>query len=126
MNRTVRALAILTTLTAGASAQQPVSCPSNLTMKEVITALGPDIRAQPVYAGGGIRGWRLYGARQSAQLTAHAINEGTMMTHVCGIGAREILAADLNVCCNPDASREFEATFQVDGTDKKVVIKRPG
>jgi hypothetical protein len=121
---TIRPLLILTMIAAVASAAEPDTCHSSLTMNEVITAMGTGVAAQPVFALGTVKGWRLYNVRHSAQLMAHGVPTGTMMTHVCGVPAQEIRAAGWNVCCNVDVSREVEVTFQIAEQETKVLIKR--
>lgn len=126
MNTTSRSLIILTMFVAGASASEPHTCQSSLTIADVVAAMGKGVAAQPVFAGGSVKGWRLYNVNRSDQLVALGIQSGTMMTHACGIPASEITAKGGNICCNVDASREVEVTFKVADNENKVMIKRPG
>ena len=99
-------------------------CPSGLTMKEVVAAIGPGVSIQPVLAGGGTRGWRLYGTDKSQVLSAAAIRSGSLLVRVCGEAAAVIVAQDYQVCCHP-ASGDIELTFAIGDEQRKVVIRRP-
>jgi len=72
----------------------------------------------------GLKGWRLYGTRTSAQLRARGIEEGALMTHICGVPGSEISASDGNACCSVDVAREFEVTFHAADRETHVIIKR--
>jgi hypothetical protein len=125
MNTTIGTLMFLALFATGASAQESSACKSNLSMTDVAAAMGAGVTFQPVFAGAGIRGWRLYGTRNSAQLTRAGVNPGALMTHVCGVPADEIRARDHQICCNVDTTCEFEVTIKFPDLDWKVVIKRP-
>jgi hypothetical protein len=126
MRTTLRSLTTLTLLAAAAaSAQDAGKCRSNLHIRNVAAAMGPDVRIQPVFAGNGLKGWRVYGTRTSAQLGAHSIATGSLMTQVCGMTAGEIFLKDGAICCGGDPAKEFSVTFQVADQDKKVLIKQP-
>jgi hypothetical protein len=125
MNQTIRSMTVLALMFGvGASAQEP-TCQSSLSIAEAVAAMGEGVVAQPVYAGSGLKGFRLYGTRNSSQLTSQAINPGDLMTHVCGISANEIHAKGGNICCNYDASREFVVSFRIADQERKVLIRRP-
>jgi hypothetical protein len=68
-----------------------------------------------------LRGWRIYNTRSSDQLTTQGIDEGALMTHVCGVPAAEIFNKGGEVCCSVDTSREVEVTIK----GGKLLIKRP-
>jgi hypothetical protein len=108
----------------GGCAHKPLRC-TNLNLSELAPALGAGVAIQPVFAAGNVKGWRIYNLRNADQLKAHGIGEGTMVTQVCGIPAGEIQAKGAVSCCDTDASREFEVTFDAEGQQKKVMIRRP-
>lgn len=125
MNTTIRSAMLLVALFGvGASADEP-RCVSGLSNADLVAAIGAGVAFQPVFAGGSVKGFRLYNIHHSAQLTAYGISTGALMTQVCGVPAREIFANGGNICCNVDASREFEATFQLADGERKFLIKRP-
>jgi len=117
-------IALVAMFAVGASAQEP-SCASSLSIGDVIAAMGTDVLGQPVFADGGLRGWRIYKTSNSGQLTALGIGEGSLMTHVCGVPAREIFAKGGSICCHADTSREVEVTFRIAGQEGKISIRRP-
>jgi hypothetical protein len=108
-----------------ADAAKPGQCKALLSIAEVATAMGRDVRIQPVFANGGLKGWRLYQSGASKHLVALGISPGSLMTHLCGVPAREIFANQGDACCPVDVSREFEVTIEVGGAGTKVLIKRP-
>ena len=112
---------LLTTL---ASAQDPKACASRLSLGELAPSMGGSVRIQPVFALGDLKGWRLYGTTQSPQLSSHGIGEGSLMTAICGVPARELKGAQ-DVCCPLDVSREFDVTFELRDGEKKITIVRP-
>jgi hypothetical protein len=112
----------LAILSAGAAA--PKECKSMLGIDDVATALGKDVRIQPVFSGGGLMGWRLYNVRASKQLSALGIPEGSLISGLCGVPAREVFANHGEACCPVDVSRQFEATIRVAGQNTKVFINR--
>jgi hypothetical protein len=119
-----RALTILVMLAASACTHTPAACQSTLNIADLPAAMGEGVAAQPVYSGGGVKGWRIYNTRRSDQLTAQGITSGAMMTHVCGVPAGDIYAKGGSICCPVDTSREVEVTFQVNDQERKVMIKR--
>jgi hypothetical protein len=125
MNVTTKALMLLAAVASIASAQEPKSCASSLHMKDLASLIGPTIRVQPVFERAGVKGWRLYGTNSTAQLMSQGIGEGTLITHVCGVPANEIAANDNIVCCNADAAKGFEVSFQLPDGGRKVLIQRP-
>ena len=125
MNSTIRlTMVLIATFGVGASAVEPSGCQSSLSVGDVAAAMGAKVRAQPVFSDGGLKGWRIYETRASAQLTAQKIIEGSLMTHVCGIPAREIFAKGGDICCTVDASREIEVTFESSGHEGKLLVRR--
>jgi len=126
MNTTRQSLMVLAAMVGmGAYAQEPSHCQSTLTFADLTDAMGAGVTIQPVFAGGVVKGFRLYGTRNSAQLTKAGVNPGALMTHVCGVPAGEIYANGGQICCNVDASREIEVIIKFPDLDWKVVIKRP-
>lgn len=117
-------LAALATLATGAPAQQPATCDSLLTFSDVSAAMGGSVRFQPVFGRDGVKGYRLYGTSRSPQLSAMKIGEGTMMTHLCGVAAKQIDANGSQICCRGDTTREFEVVLVIEAQEKRVVIKR--
>jgi len=107
----------------GACAHKLPSCP-NLNSGDIAPALGAGVAMQPVFAASTVKGWRVYNLRNSDQLRAQGIGEGSMMTQVCGVPVAEIHAQGGAICCSTDVSREFEVTFHVDGQDRKLKIRR--
>jgi hypothetical protein len=99
-------------------------CPSTLAMKDVASAMGADVRIQPVFTEGQLRGWRVFGISTSAQLVAKSIDPNAMLTQVCGVAAPVILAKDGDICCSGDASKQFEVTFKSAEKVTKVLIRR--
>jgi len=125
MNTTIRSMIVLMAMFGvGASAQEP-SCVSTLSNADLVAAIGKGIAIQPVFARASVKGFRLYNIHHSAQLTAQGISTGSLMTHVCGVPANEIYAKGGNICCNVDASRQFEVTFQLADGERKLTIYRP-
>jgi hypothetical protein len=112
-------------LIAGA-ARRESGCKATLTMDEVSAAFGAKVGVQPVFSGGGLKGWRLYNVRESSQLLASGIREGEMMSAICGVPGREVFADEGNACCGVDVADEFEVTFQRAGKEMKVVVQRGG
>jgi len=126
MKTTTRSLMILiATFTVGAPALEPSGCLSSLTLADVAAAMGAKVRVQPVFSDGALKGWRVYETRNSSQLSAQEIIEGSLMTHVCGIPAREIFAKGGDVCCTVDASREVQVTFKFSEHEKQFTLRRP-
>jgi hypothetical protein len=99
-------------------------CPSTLAMKDVAGAMGSEVRIQPVFTDGQLKGWRVFGISTSAQLVAKSIDPNAMLTHVCGVAAPEILVKDGDICCGGDASKQFEVTFRSADKQTRVLIKR--
>jgi hypothetical protein len=125
MNSSIRSMMVLMAMFAvGASAQER-SCATSLSNADLVAAIGAGVAFQPVFAGGNVKGFRLYNLRHSAQLTAQGIDNGALMTHVCGVPASEIHARRGNACCSLDASRQFELTFQLADGERKLTIRRP-
>jgi hypothetical protein len=125
MKQTLRSLLTLAILaTAAASAQDAGKCQSTLHIRNVASALGPEARIQPVFSDKGLKGWRVYGIKSSAQLGAHSIPAGSMMTHVCGVAAGQIFMSDGKICCGGDAAKEFEVTFQIAEQPRKILIRQ--
>jgi hypothetical protein len=126
MNTTIRWTMILVAMFGvGAAAHEPGACQSSLSIKDAVAAMGEGVAVQPVFARGGVKGWRLYNTRNSDQLTTQAINPGDLVTHVCGVPISEIDAKGGEICCNVDTTCEFELTFKFDDHERKVLIKRP-
>jgi len=115
---------IFLVLATAAVAVEPQNCKTMLTPPDIAAALGQGVRIQPVFSGGGQRGWRLYNVRSSRVLSASSIPEGSLMTHVCRVHARDVFVAGGDVCCAMDASREFEATVLVMGKERSIRVQR--
>jgi uncharacterized protein DUF5713 len=113
---------LLGMLAAAGVVQASEPCATSLRMENVVAALGKGVRAQPVFANGGIRGWRLYGTSDSVLLTQNDIPSGTLITHVCGQTASEIQANRGAACCNVDTARGYEVKFQMAGGEKTVLV----
>jgi uncharacterized protein (DUF433 family) len=124
MNTKIGMLTILAMFAAGASADESGECRSTLTITDVAHAMGAGVAAQPVFAGDRVKDWRIYGMRKSTQLTAQEINDGALMTHVCGMPANEIYTRGGEICCKVDTSSEIEATFKTADGDMRVRIRR--
>jgi hypothetical protein len=118
---TLRLFVVLTLFATGASAQE---CQSSLRFEDLKAAMGGDLRIQPVHSPDGFRGWRFYNTQTSAQLTALGIGTGALMTQVCGVAAKEIVAGDYRICCNVDTLSGIEVTFKIADQDAKFLIKR--
>ena len=100
-------------------------CRSTLTDADVAYALGPKVRIQPAFSNGEMKGWRVYGTQDSKQLAEHAISEGSLLTHVCGIPANEVFKNKGIACCEVETSREFQVRISDwNGNEKKFPIKR--
>lgn len=125
MNLTIRALIALATLTAVATADEPKACVSTVNMGALAPMLGRGVSIQPVFAGGGVKGWRFYNVRNAPQLMAHGIQDGTLMTHVCGVPAKDIAANQNLACCPADTSSGISLTFTTSEGDRVVRIQRP-
>ncbi len=106
------------------AARKSQGCVSTLPLSEVNAAMGQEVRQQPVFASGELKGWRLYGTWNSEQLRARGIREGSLMTHVCAVPAREIFVNDSNACCAIDTSKKFDVTFQRANEEIQVSIDR--
>ena len=115
---------ILVVFAVGACVHKPSSCP-NLNIRDVAPAMGAGVAIQPVFTASTVKGWRIYNVRNSDQLKAQSIADGTMLTHVCGVPAGEIHANGGAICCSTDASREFEVTFDIAGQARKFMLRRP-
>jgi len=115
---------VLVWLTAGACAHKPPNCP-NLNSRDVAPAMGAGVAIQPVFSASTVKAWRIYNVRNSEQLKAQGIGDGSTLTKVCGVPVSEIHAKGGDICCTTDASREFEVTFDVEGREKKFMIHRP-
>jgi hypothetical protein len=113
---------LLLVLVHGASAQAAGECLSNVSIEHIGAAMGKDVRWQPVFAGGGLKAWRIYGVGKSRQLVTQGVTEGAQPTHICGVPAREIFRT--SACCKVDASTTVEVTFRVKGAEKRVVLVR--
>jgi len=87
--------------------------------------MGSGVAIQPVFSASTVKAWRIYNVRNSDQLRAQGIGEGSMLTQVCGVPVGEIHAKGGAICCRADVSREFEVTFDVAGQEKKLMIHRP-
>ena len=125
MNKTFRSLMTLAMLaTAAVSAQDAGKCQSNLHIRNVAAAMGPDVRIQPEFNDKGLSGWRVFGTKTSVQLSAQAIDPGSLMTHVCGMTASEIFLNEGTICCSGNAAKQFDVTFQIADQAKKVQIKQ--
>jgi len=124
MNTLIRTMMVFVVTAGGIAAAQDSSCQTTLTVKEAMTAIGEGVAAQPVFAAGHVKGYRLYNTRYSGQLTSHGINSGDLMTHMCGVPANDIQSRGV-ICCSTDASKEFEVTFQIAGEFRKILIQRP-
>lgn len=114
----------MTPAVRAASDRKTEGCKSTLPMQEASAAMGEGVLIQPVFANGELRGWRLYGIRNSEQLRTRGITEGSLVTHVCAVPAREIFVNDNAACCSVDASKQFELTIQVSGKPTQVSISR--
>jgi hypothetical protein len=114
----------ITPAVSAAAARKSAGCTSTLPLVDVTAAMGEDVRPQPVFTGGELKGWRLYGTWNSAQLRAHGIREGSLMTRVCAVPAREIFVNDANACCEVDTSKKFDVTFQRANDEIQVSINR--
>lgn len=124
MNRKAIATMILGLFTVPASAQDSAGCSWGLSMKDVSAAFGPDVRVQPVFANGAQKGWRLYGTNYSTQLNRHAVSEGTLMTHVCGVTANQVLLNKGRICSAESPEREFEIRVRSHHQERSIRIKR--
>lgn len=109
MNTTIRSMMVLVVFGMAACAHKPTSCP-NLNSRDVAPAMGAGVAIQPVFTASTVKGWRIYNVRNSEQLKAQGIADGSMLTQVCGVPAGEIHANGGAICCSTDASREFEVT----------------
>src|SRR4051812_35707041 len=119
MNTHIRSTIVLVGMFGiGACAHQPPTS-TKLNLNEVAPALGAGVAMQPVFEARTVKGWRIYNLRNSDQLKAQGIGEGTMMTQVCGVPVSEVQAQGAAMCCSADASREFEVTFDIAGQQKK-------
>ena len=107
-----------------AAERKSAGCASTVSLQDVTAALGEGVRAQPVFADGGLKGWRVYGTSTSAQLSARGMGEGSMMTHVCGMPAREMFVNEASACCAADASKKFDVTFRRSGEEIQLSIAR--
>jgi hypothetical protein len=107
-----------------AASRKSAGCVSTLPLVDVAAALGNSVRLQPVFSSGGLKGWRLYGTSHSDQLRAHGIAEGSLMTSVCGMPAREIFVNDSEACCAADVSRNFDVTLHGSGEEVQLNISR--
>ena len=124
MNMILRTLMILALSVTAASANVPSQCQSILSIADISAAMGAEVRIQPVFANGGLKGWRLYNTSTSDQLTKHGVSQGALMTHVCGIPAAEIFVKGVDICCSVDTSREVEVTIKFPDYDGKIRITR--
>jgi hypothetical protein len=107
-----------------ASERKSAGCASTLLLQDVAAAMGNGVRQQPVFANGELKGWRLYGIRNSAQLRTRGIAEGSLMTHVCGVPAREIFVNDSEACCAVETSKQFDLTIRSSGEPIHLNITR--
>jgi hypothetical protein len=114
---------LMLTLVAGA-AHGAANCQSGLTLADVAAAMGPKVTLQPVLSNQKFRGWRLYNIEGAKQLEALGIAPGTLMTHVCGKLADEVIRNGGTLCCDQDASISFEVKFRVMGAEKTAIITR--
>ena len=125
MNSTIRSMMLMLAMVGvGACAHKPLACP-NLNSSDVAPAMGAGVAIQPVFAASSVKGWRIYNVRNSDQLKAQGIGDGSMLTQVCGVPVRDIHAKGGAICCRADVSREFEVTIDVAGQEKKFMIRRP-
>ena len=125
MNTNIRCTMVLVAVFGmGACAHKPPSC-TTLKIGEVAPAMGAGVALQPVFTGGSVLSWRVYNLRNSDQLRAQGIGEGSMLKKVCGVPVADVQATGAASCCGSDASREFEVTFEIAGQEKKVMIRRP-
>jgi hypothetical protein len=97
------------------AARKSEGCASTLSLLDVTAAMGKDVRLQPVFSAGELKGWRLYGTSNSELLRARGITEGALMTHLCDVPAREIFVNDSEACCAVDVSKQFDVTLQRSG-----------
>jgi len=124
MNKILPSLMVGASVVFGAAASEPQECRSSLTVDDVGRALGKEVRLQPVFSGGGLKGWRVHGAERSTQQSVHSIAAGTLVTHVCGVPARQIFERKGDICCATDTSREFELRVRAAGKETSLLIKR--
>ena len=124
MNTNIRSAMVLVAMFGlGACAHKPPSC-TTLHVNEVAPAMGAGVALQPVFTGGSVILWRVYNLRNSDQLRAQGIGEGSTLKQVCGVSVGEIQATGSATCCGADSSREFEVTFEIAGQEKKFMIHR--
>ncbi len=124
MNTLIRSSILFALVSATASAQRSDACEPNITLEQAIAAMGPDIRVQPVFSPEGLRGWRLYWSGARERLDSGGIKVGSLMTHVCGVVARDVQASGHSVNCGAIESCQIEVTFQIDGSERRVLLKR--
>jgi hypothetical protein len=115
---------ILFAMLANASAQSPAACEPSVKFNQVIAAMGSDIRVQPVFSPEGLKGWRLYWGAAPERLATRGIKAGSLMTHICGFAARDVEASGQSANCGAIESCQIEVSFQVDGAERKVLLKR--
>ena len=118
-------LSAAATVAAQDSAKAGEHCPASVGPTEIAAAMGPDIRIQPTFSPEGLKGWRIYGAKRTEQLRAQGIGEGSLMTHICGVVARDVEASGGKVTCQFATACQYEVTFHLDGKEKTVSIQRP-
>jgi hypothetical protein len=126
LNRSSILLALLSTAVVAQDSSPPREpCPASVGIQEIAAALGTDIRIQPVFSPEGLKGWRMYGPGTQAQLQAQGIREGSLMTRICGAFARDVEASGGKVTCKLATHCQYEVTFEHDGKERTVQIKRP-
>jgi hypothetical protein len=129
MNTFSRSSILLSFLSAAVMAQDSPRvgehCPASVGPAEIAAALGPDIRIQPVFSPEGMKGWRIYGVERTEQLRTQGLGEGALITHICGIIARDVDASGGKVACKGATPCQYDVTFTIEGRERTVLIKRP-
>jgi hypothetical protein len=125
MNKPIPSAIMLAILSATAVGQVPADCPATVTVRDVIAAMGEDVRVQPVFSPEGIKGWRIYWGGEIEALRNQAIPVGSMMTHICGVIARDVEANGQSATCKAAKACEIDVTFRMnDGQERKAVFRR--
>jgi hypothetical protein len=122
--RTTHYLAAALLLAVPALPHERAGCKTLLTLDDVVSSLGKEVRLQPVFSRQQWRGWRVYNVSSSNQLAPLGIREGQMMTHVCAVSANDAFIAKGDICCAADATKSFEITFRDPDGDRTVRIVR--
>jgi hypothetical protein len=80
---------------------------------------------QPVFLGGGMRGWRVYEQQGRSVLPSRGLRQGDLVTHFCGATIEEIQSVSGSLCCDDAISDTVKLKLIRNGDATEVVAPIP-